>query len=82
MNRRMTHTFTNGFVLLIAALAPLAVKAQVHSKSGELIVMGPHNLPALAELGGESFFLHSDLSRPTNPALLAAVRQVRHRIVN
>lgn len=46
------------FTLAIAAL-PLASHAELRSKSGEIVVMEPQNLPEAAQIGGNSFFLHS-----------------------
>ena len=39
--------------------------AQLRSRSGEIIVMEPLNLPEEAQAGGNSFFLHSDDSGNT-----------------
>jgi hypothetical protein len=65
MNKIISHTLVSGFIMLSAAIAPLTAQAQVHSKSGELVVVEPHNLPEQAQLGGNSFFLHSDDSGST-----------------
>jgi hypothetical protein len=60
MNKLISHTLISGFIMLSAAIAPLTTQAQVHSKSGELVVVEPHNLPEQAQLAGNSFFLHND----------------------
>jgi hypothetical protein len=61
----IVHTLTSGLILLSAVIAPLKSQAEVHSESGELVVMEPSNLPEQAQLGGNSFFLHSDNSGRT-----------------
>lgn len=49
--------------LTIAALAaPFVSQAQLRSKSGEIVVMEPNSLPEAAQLGGNSFFLHTTAS--------------------
>ena len=60
MNTTMIRTLATTLVALSAFAAPLASHAQIRSKSGELVVMGPHNLPEQAQMPGNSFFLHSD----------------------
>lgn len=45
---------------LAFALAPLAASAEVRSISKEIVVMQPADLPAQAQLPGNSFFLHTD----------------------
>lgn len=60
MNNTLVRTLTAtafGFATLIA---PAAGHAQLRSRSGEIVVMESHNLPEEAQLGGNSFFLHSD----------------------
>ncbi len=45
--------------LTLATIAlPLAGRAELRSKSGEIVVMEPQNLPEAAQIGGNSFFLH------------------------
>ena len=61
----IVHTLTSGLILLSAVIAPLKSQAEVHSESGELVVMEPSNLPEQAQLGGNFFFLHSDNSGRT-----------------
>ena len=41
-------------------IAPLAMHAQLQSKSGEIIVIETRNLPEDAQAGGSSFFLPPD----------------------
>ena len=65
MNTTMIRTLATSLIALSAFAAPLASHAQIRSKSGELVVMGPHNLPEQAQTPGNSFFLHSDNSGST-----------------
>lgn len=45
---------------LATLIAPSTGHAQLRSSSGEIVIMQPRNLPEEAQLGGNSFFLHSD----------------------
>ncbi len=42
-----------------ALAAPFTIQAQIRSRSGEIVVMEPSSLPEAAQLGGNSFFLHT-----------------------
>lgn len=53
-------------IAVIASLTPaLQAQAEVHSKSDELIVVLPGDLPEQAQIPGNSFFLYSDNSGST-----------------
>lgn len=60
MNSNTVRTLASGIIALAALAAPLASHAEIRSKSGELVVVEPHNLPEQAQLAGKSFFLYSD----------------------
>jgi hypothetical protein len=60
MNTTMIRNLATTLITLTAFAAPLASHAQIRSKSGELVVMEPQNLPEQAQMQGNSFFLHSD----------------------
>jgi hypothetical protein len=61
----MIRTLTYGIFALTTIAAPLASRAEIRSKSGELVVMEPHNLPEQAQMTGNSMFLYSDNSGDT-----------------
>jgi hypothetical protein len=67
MNTNMTRRLKTAILGFATMALPLAAMAQAHShsKNGELVVMEPHSLPEAAQLGGNSFFLHSDDSGST-----------------
>ena len=65
MNHTMIRTLATSLITLTTFAAPLASHAQIRSKSGELVVLQPHNLPEQAQMAGNSFFLHSDNSGNT-----------------
>lgn len=65
MNKAIAKTLAAASFGLAALITPLKGQAQLHSKSGEIVVMEPRNLPEEAQLGGNSFFLHSDNSGST-----------------
>jgi len=48
-----------------AFLLTIPARAEIRSKSNELVVVQPHDLPEQAQLGGNSFFLYSDDSGST-----------------
>ena len=60
MTNYIARRIAPALLVLSTLAAPLASHAQLHLKSGELVVMEPHNLPEAAQLGGNSLFLHSD----------------------
>jgi hypothetical protein len=60
MNKPIARSLATTVFGLTALTAPLASHAQLRSKSGEIVVMEPRNLPEAAQLGGNSFFLHAD----------------------
>ena len=48
------------FVAFTALAMAVTLHAEIRSKSQELIVVQPHDLPEPAQLHGNSLFLHSD----------------------
>lgn len=60
MTNEIVRRFAPALLVLSTLALPLMSRAQLHSKSGELVVMEPRNLPEAAQLGGNSFFLHAD----------------------
>jgi hypothetical protein len=58
MNNIIKSTIALGVVS--AAMISLNVQAQaeIHSKSKELVILEPHDLPEQAQSSGNSFFLH------------------------
>src|ERR1700734_3783680 len=60
MNIHIKSTLALGLVVTAAVLATSPAEAEVHSKSNGLVVMEPRDLPELAQLPGNSLFLHSD----------------------
>src|SRR5260370_12836927 len=59
MNHPIVHRLA--FSLIVAnLLAPLALRAEIRSKSKELVVIEPRDLSEQAQRPGNSFFLHSD----------------------
>lgn len=60
----MKHSIIRNLMLSTLGLAvrsvPLAVGAEAHSNSKDMMVMNPRDLPEQAQLPSESFFLHSD----------------------
>lgn len=59
-------TTTLSFLSITAAVAPTATLAQLQSKSGQLVVVEPRNLPEAAQLHGNSFLLHNDAAGRTS----------------
>ena len=59
MNTIRLRQFTIAAIALAATILPVASHAELRSKSGEIVVMEPQNLPEAAQLGGNSFFLHA-----------------------
>lgn len=60
INIHIARRFASALFTLSVLAAPLTGHAQLRSKSGELVVVEPRNLPKAAQLGGNSFFLHAD----------------------
>jgi hypothetical protein len=60
MNKILSRTLIASLTFVYTALTPLVCQAQIRSRSGELVVLEPRSLPEQAQLGGNSFFLHSD----------------------
>lgn len=61
MNANRIQQLVVASLALAVIASPLTSRAELRSKSGEIVVMEPKNLPEAAQLGGNSFFLH-----PTN----------------
>jgi len=60
MNNNITYTLALGLAVAAAALATLPAKAEIRSKSKDLVVMEARDLPEQAQRPGNSLFLHSD----------------------
>jgi hypothetical protein len=45
---------------LVTFIAPLASRAELHSRSKQIVVLTPKDLPEQAQIGGDSLLLHSD----------------------
>lgn len=65
MNNTIKSALTVGLATAALALAAFPAHAEVHSKSKDLVVLEPRDLPELAQAGGNSLFLHSDNSGNT-----------------
>jgi len=65
MNNLIKSSLTLGLVATAMAVFTLPVQAEVHSKSKELVVLEPRDLPEPAQLTGNSLFLHSDSTGST-----------------
>jgi hypothetical protein len=59
MNNTIKSTLALGLVVAAAVLTSTA-QAEIHSRSKELVVMEPRDLPEQAQAPGNSLFLHSD----------------------
>src|ERR1700730_13610403 len=59
MNKPIKSTLAFGLVVAAAVLTSTA-GAEIHSRSKELVVMEPRDLPEQAQAPGNSLFLHSD----------------------
>ncbi len=60
---KKTKTFSIAKVALVAfagVMMALPLPAEIRSKSNELIVVQPHDLPEGAQMPGNSLFLHQD----------------------
>src|SRR5260370_35267610 len=55
----------SAFVAFTGLAMTFTLHAEIHSKSQELIVVQPHDLPEVAHTPGNSLFLHSDGSGGT-----------------
>jgi hypothetical protein len=64
----MKHPNIVGTIITVMVSSFLAIQAhaEVHSKSHELIVVQPKDLPEQAQMPGNSFFLYSDSAGSTN----------------
>lgn len=59
MNTTRIRQFATAALTLAAVALPISSHAELRSKSGEIVVMEPQNLPEAAQIGGNSFFLHA-----------------------
>jgi hypothetical protein len=60
MNSNIKSTLALGLVVAATVLATSPADAEIHSKSKDLVVMEPRDLPKQAQTPGNSLFLHSD----------------------
>ena len=60
MNSNIKSTLALGLVVAATVLATSQAEAEIHSKSKDLVVMEPRDLPEQAQTPGNSLFLHSD----------------------
>ena len=60
MKNQTINRIAVGLITLATLMAPLAIHAEIHSRSKEIVVLEPKDLPEHAQLSGESLFLHSD----------------------
>ena len=60
MNHLLLRRITTTLAGLVVLFAPLASQAAAHSKAREVVVVEPHDLGELAQLHGDSLFLHPD----------------------
>jgi hypothetical protein len=60
MNNNIKSTLALGLAVAAAIFATSPAEAEVHSKSKELVIMEPRDLPEQAQTPGNSLFLHSD----------------------
>ena len=60
MNNAIKSTLALSLVVTTAVLTMLPAKAEIHSRSKDLVVMEARDLPEQAQTPGNSLFLHSD----------------------
>ncbi len=60
MKNQTINRFATVVIALATVITPLASHAELHSKSKEIVVLLPTDLPEQAQVGGEGLFLHSD----------------------
>jgi hypothetical protein len=65
MNNIIKSTLALGLVVAAAVLPTSSAQAEIHSRSKELVVMEPRDLPEQAQTPGNSLFLHSDTAGRT-----------------
>ena len=63
--KHMKHLTNIAIVTTAAFLMTIPARAEIRSKSNELVVMQPRDLPEQAQLGANSLFLFSDDSGST-----------------
>jgi hypothetical protein len=65
MNKIIKSTLSFGLVVSAAILPAASAEAEIYSKSRDLVVMEPRDLPQHAQAAGNSLFLHSDSAGST-----------------
>ena len=60
MKTEFKSSIATTVIALAALIAPSASHAEVKSKSKQIVVVEPGDLPEQARIGGEALFLHSD----------------------
>ncbi len=60
MNNTIKSTLALGLVVAATFLTTPPAEAEIHSKSKDLVVMEPTDLPEQAQTPGNSIFLHYD----------------------
>jgi hypothetical protein len=60
MTSQNTFRIAASLIALATLISPIASQAEVHSKSNEIVVLEPTDLPEQAQIGGNSFFLHAN----------------------
>ena len=65
MSKVISRACVTTMVTFAMLLTPPLGHAQLRSRSGEIVVVEPRNLPEEAQMGGNSFFLHADTSGST-----------------
>ena len=60
MNHNIKSTLAIGLVVAATFFSTSPAQAEIHSKSKDLVVMEPSDLPEQAQTPGNSIFLHSD----------------------
>jgi hypothetical protein len=66
MNTITKSTLALGLVVASTVLPTSSATAEAHSKSKDLVVMEPRDLPEQAQSRGNSLFLHSDNAGSTH----------------
>ncbi len=65
MKSQTINRFATVLIALAILITPLAGRAELHSRSKQIVVLLPKDLPEQAQLGGESLLLHSDSAGST-----------------
>ncbi len=59
MNTNRIRQFATAAFTLATFAIPFTSQVELRSKSGDIVVMEPQNLPEAAQVGGNSFFVHA-----------------------